>query len=229
MITLDDQKLEPGALIQLIELDGESRGMGVLRYHAHQQSTPIIWKGQSYVPRPFETSGFGRSVEGNNSSPMLKISNIDGLITALCIQFQHLCGIKLTVRQTYAKYLDAANFPEGNPDANTLERLDISFINQPTSIGRQEVVFALAPPTAVKGQMLPGGQIMNRCEWCLWGEYRGPDCNYTGINMFDLDGNPVDDPALDRCGGRPSDCEKRHGKGNPLPYGGAPGASLIDG
>lgn len=229
MITLDDQKLEPGALIQLIELDGESRGMGFLRYHAHQQSTPIIWKGETYHPRPYETSGFGRSVEGNNSSPSLKISNIDGLITALCIQFQHLSGIKLTVRQTYAKYLDAANFPGGNPGASTMERVDISYINQATSINRTEVVFALAPPTAVKGQMLPAGLIMNRCEWCLWGEYRGADCNYTGIRMFDLDGNPVDDPALDRCGGRVSDCEKRFGKGNPLSFGGAPGASLIDG
>ena len=33
--------------------------------------------------------------------------------------------------------------------------------------------------------------------------------------------------ALDRCGGRVSDCEIRHGRGNPLPFGGAPGASLI--
>jgi phage-related protein len=37
MIAADNQKLEPGALFQLIELDGESRGMGILRYHAHQQ------------------------------------------------------------------------------------------------------------------------------------------------------------------------------------------------
>ncbi|MNJ74594.1 Phage minor tail protein L [compost metagenome] len=68
---------------------------------------------------------------------------------------------------------------------------------------------------------------MNRCEWCLWGEYRGPDCNYTGAKMFDADGNPVDDPALDRCGGRLSDCKKRHGENNPLPFGGVPGAGLV--
>ena len=227
MITLDNQKLEPGALIQLIELDGEARGMGILRFHAHQQSTPIIWKGEAYLPRPYETGGFGRSVEGNSSTPMLKISNIDGTITALCRQFQGMSGVKLTVRQTYAKYLDAANFPEGNPGASSMEKLDISYINQVTSLGRQEVLFSLAPPTAVKGQKLPGGLIMNRCEWCMWGEYRGPDCNYTGIKMFDLDGNPVDDPALDRCSGLPSACELRHGRGNPLPFGGVPGASLI--
>jgi len=227
MISADDQKLEPGSLIQLIELNGESRGMGILRYHAHQQAEPIFWKGERYDPRPFEVAGFGRGVEGNTSTPMLKISNVDGLITALCVQFQHLCGIRLTVRQTYAKYLDAANFSVGNPDASTQERVDISYVNQPTSISRAEVTFALAPPTAVKGQRLPAGQIMNRCEWCLWGEYRGPDCNYTGNLMFDADGNPVDNPALDRCGGRVSDCEKRFGKGNPLSFGGAPGASMV--
>lgn len=166
-------------------------------------------------------------MEGNSSTPMLKISNIDGTITALCRQFQGMSGVKLTVRQTYAKYLDAANFPEGNPGASSMEKLDISYINQVTSLLREEVVFSLAPPTAVKGQKLPGGLIMNRCEWCLWGEYRGPDCNYTGIKMFDLDGNPVDDPALDCCSGLPSACELRHGRGNPLPFGGVPGASLI--
>ncbi|MEE5107229.1 phage minor tail protein L [Pseudomonas alliivorans] len=227
MITVDDQKLEPGALVQLIELDGEARGMGTLRYHAHQQNTAIIWQGHHYEPRPFEIAGFGRGVDGNTSAPVLKIGNLDGLVTALCVQFQHLCGIRVIVHQTYARYLDAANFPGGNPDASTHERLDIAYINQPTRIARDEVVFALAPPTAVKGQKLPAGQISNRCEWCLWGEYRGPDCNYTGPLMFDLDGNPVDDPSKDRCGGRISDCEKRHGKGNPLPFGGAPGASLV--
>ena len=45
--------------------------------------------------------------------------------------------------------------------------------------------------------------------------------------MFDADGNPVDDPALDRCGGRLSDCKKRHGENNPLPFGGVPGAGLV--
>lgn len=227
MITADDQKLEPGDLIQLLELDGESRGMGTLRYHAHQWDGPIYWKGQIYQPRPFEVGGFGRGTEGNTSTPMLKLGNLDGVITALCVQFHHLVGIKVTVRETYAKYLDAANFPGGNPTASDQERTSISFINVPTSIGRQEIVFGLAPPTSVKGQMLPGGLIMNRCEWCLWGEYRGPDCNYTGTKMFDADGNPVDDPALDRCGGRLSDCKKRFGENNPLPFGGVPGAGLV--
>ncbi|MDD1979011.1 phage minor tail protein L [Pseudomonas tussilaginis] len=227
MITADDQKLEPGSLIQLLELDGESRGMGTLRYHAHQWNGPIYWKGQAYQPRPFEVGGFGRGTEGSTSTPMLKLGNLDGVIIALCVQFHHLVGIKVTVRETYAKYLDAANFPGGNPSASDQERTSISFINVPTSIGRQEIVFGLAPPTSVKGQMLPGGLIMNRCEWCLWGEYRGPDCNYTGIKMFDADGNPVDDPALDRCGGRLSDCKKRHGENNPLPFGGVPGAGLV--
>ena len=226
MITADDQKLEPGSLIQLVELDGESRGMGTLRYHAHQQPGPIIWKGERYEPRPFEVSGFGRGMEGNTSAPTLKLGNLDGVITALCLNFHQLSGVRLTVRETYAKYLDAANVPEGNPEASPMERLNISYINQALSLSRQEVTFECASPTAIKGQMLPGGQLMNRCEWCLWGEYRGEDCNYTGVLLFDLDGNTVTNPALDRCGGRVSDCERRHGKGHPLPFGGTPATSL---
>jgi len=226
MITADDQTLEPGSLIQLVELDGESRGMGTLRYHAHQQSGAIIWKGERYEPRPFEVSGFGRGMDGNTSTPMLKLGNLDGVITALCLNFHQLSGVRLTVRETYAKYLDAANFPGGNPEASPMERLNISYINQALSLSREEVTFECASPTAIKGQMLSGGQLMSRCEWCLWGEYRGEDCNYTGVRMFDLDGNPVSDPALDRCGGRVSDCEIRHGKGNPLPFGGTPATSL---
>lgn len=31
----------------------------------------------------------------------------------------------------------------------------------------------------------------------------------------------------DRCGGRLSDCKKRHGENNPLPFGGVPGAGLV--
>lgn len=100
MITADDQKLEPGDLIQLLELDGEARGMGILRYHAHQLNGPIFWKGQIYQPRPFEVGGFGRGTEGNTSTPMLKLGNLDGVITALCVQFQHLVGIKVTDRKS---------------------------------------------------------------------------------------------------------------------------------
>lgn len=45
--------------------------------------------------------------------------------------------------------------------------------------------------------------------WLWTGGYRGPYCNYTGSACFDKDDNPVADPALDRCGGRVSSCQKR--------------------
>ncbi|EHM37547.1 hypothetical protein HMPREF0454_04721, partial [Hafnia alvei ATCC 51873] len=40
-------------------------------------------------------------------------------------------------------------------------------------------------------------------------------------------GQPVDDPSQDKCGGLLSDCKKRFGENNPVPFGGFPGAALI--
>lgn len=226
----DIQKLEPGNQIRLYELDATRLGGLLWRFHGHAHEGEIIWQGQLYSPLQITAKGFDLRGDGRPASPTLQVANelqgVRGAISALCLQFRDLVGAKVRVIETFRHYLDAANFPEGNPEASPMERLNISYINQALSLSRQEVTFECASPTAIKGQMLPGGQLMNRCEWCLWGEYRGEDCNYTGVLLFDLDGNPVTDPALDRCGGRVSDCERRHGKGNPLPFGGTPATSL---
>ena len=45
--------------------------------------------------------------------------------------------------------------------------------------------------------------------------------------MFDINGNPVSDPALDRCGGRVSDCKKRFGEYAVINFGGFPSADRV--
>jgi lambda family phage minor tail protein L len=47
--------------------------------------------------------------------------------------------------------------------------------------------------------------------------------------MFDLEGNPVTDPARDRCSGLLSDCKKRFGEYEPISFGGFPAADLVRG
>ena len=52
---------------------------------------------------------------------------------------------KLTVRETLAQYLDAANFHEGNPTADqTQEALEIWYIDQKTSEDGEAVVWELS-------------------------------------------------------------------------------------
>ncbi|PNQ53697.1 phage minor tail protein L, partial [Vibrio agarivorans] len=57
--------------------------------------------------------------------------------------------------------------------------------------------------------------------------YRGASCGYTGPPVAKEDGTPTNDPSLDQCGGRLSDCKLRFGDHGELPFGGFPGSSLI--
>lgn len=48
----------------------------------------------------------------------MAVANIGGLITGMNNDFNDLRGMKVTRRQVEVKYLDAVNFPNGNPDAD---------------------------------------------------------------------------------------------------------------
>lgn len=113
MITADAQQLEPGGRITLFELDASSFGADQLFFHAHLQSGVIWWQGQEYGPWPIEATGFSRTSD-QPPNPRLKVSNIDGRITALCLLFDDLVGARVIRRQTLVKYLDAKNFPGQN-------------------------------------------------------------------------------------------------------------------
>ncbi|MNH41955.1 Phage minor tail protein L [compost metagenome] len=65
------------------------------------------------------------------------------------------------------------------------------------------------------------------CHWAMTNGYRGVDCGYTGLALFDEDDMQVSDPAKDQCGGSLASCKKRFGANNELPYGGFPAVSLI--
>lgn len=110
MITADAQQLEPGGRITLFELDASSFGADQLFFHAHLQSGVIWWQGQEYGPWPIEATGFSRTSD-QPPNPRLKVSNIDGRITALCLMFDDLVGARVIRRQTLVKYLDGKNFP----------------------------------------------------------------------------------------------------------------------
>lgn len=229
MLTADDQLLEPGCEIVLLEVDCTEFGGDVLRYHEHLQSGPIYWKGQAYYPWPYSMTGTARNGQGKAATPSMSVANIDGSIGALCLQLNDLVGAKVTRRSTYSRYLDAQNFPNGNADADpSQEALDVWFIEQKTSANRRSVTWQLSSPYDFQGQRIPARLITPVCEWCMKGEYRGVDCGYTGTAYFDIDGNPVLDPAQDECSGLISTgCKPRFGATGVLRHGGFPAAGLI--
>ncbi|WP_028693955.1 phage minor tail protein L [Pseudomonas cremoricolorata] len=241
----DLQSLEPGNEVLLFELDGSEFGTDVLRFHGHAiphsaeelrqaganadqlPAKSIWWQGQEYAAWPMQLDGIAANGDGTAVRPTLTVGNVGGRITALCLAFDNLLEFRLTIRHTLAHYLDAANFPEGNTQADPNEEaIEVWYIDQKVSENGTTVSWELASPGDVGGESI-GRQMTQLCHWAMTAGYRGPDCGYTGA-YFDLDGKPTDDPAKDQCNGcLDSGCTVRWGRGNPIPFGGFPAVSLI--
>lgn len=196
---------------------------------------PIWFGGVMYDFWPFEIQSMALSTD-QAASPTLTASNLEGYLTALCIQFRDLLDAKVTIIETFAEYLDARNFPAGNATADaSAYSYEVFWLDQKTSEDDESITWAMSSPADLQGKMLPARQITSLCEWALRGDYRSGDgCTYNGTAYFDAKGNAVSDPALDQCGGCYSDCYKRFGAGlaNPkaavLDFGGFLAAQLIN-
>lgn len=239
-ITQDLQALEGNQLIQLIEVDGTKFGLDeVLRFHAHNispdgwasfaaENLPSIkWQGKEYLPYPYELKDIELSSTGSQPTPRLSVGNIDGRVTRLCIDYDDLVQAKVRIHTTMVKYLDSANWINGNPTADpTQERVQLFFINNKREGTRSTIEFELCSPFDIQNLKLPTRQITMVCTWCMRGWYRtGTGCDYAGNRYFTKDGIATNDPAKDQCGGLLRDCKARHG-GSPLPFGGFPAANL---
>ena len=199
----------------------------------------IIWQGNVYEPLPIKSDGLEVRGDGKASMPTLNISaNREdaqgvmqiGFIRALCLQYHDLAGAKLTVINTLAQYLDATNFGDGNPQADPNEyRKQVWYCEQKTGENALSVTFELSNPVDFEGSRIPSREITSYCHWALHGRYRQSECGFMGRARFTEDGTPTDNPELDRCGGRLSDCRIRFGEGNTLRHGGFASSSLIKG
>ncbi|MDU7390511.1 phage minor tail protein L [Atlantibacter hermannii] len=248
MINSDYQKLEPGDTVRLFSVDGTAFGVGeVMRFHSHSiphseaeilaaggdesklAAKSIWWQGQEYKAWPCEIEGTEKSTGGESAQPVLRVANLDGSVTALCLAYDDMLQAKVTIHDTLAQYLDARNFPGGNPTADaTQEKLQVWYIDAKTSETSEVVVFALSSPMDLQGLMIPTRQLHSLCTWCIRNKYRtGDGCDYVGTRYFDKNNNPVDDPSRDECNGTLTACKLRFGEGNELPFGGFPGTSLI--
>ncbi|KVE45470.1 phage minor tail protein L [Burkholderia sp. BDU5] len=226
-ISADIQQLEPGQLVEFFELDATDIGGQVAYFHPHRQAGSIVWRGVAYSPWPIVAEGFERTSAGRQPVPILKVGNVDGSISSLCLALADLVGAKITRRRTLAKYLDATNFPNGqNPSADPNEEMppEVWLIERKSHEDNESVEFELSSPLDFDGEQLPRRQIIpNLCIWL----YRGPECGYTGGPCADANDAPTDDPAKDRCSHSLRGCKLRCGVNNPLPYGGFPAAGLV--
>lgn len=109
-VSEDVQTLNPGSLLELFKIDATELGAGTSRFHAHGVD-PIIWQGETYYPWPIEATGFGLTAD-QQPRPKLKVANLDGSISLLCLMFDDLVGAEITRHRTFKHYLDAENWPD---------------------------------------------------------------------------------------------------------------------
>lgn len=217
-ITEDVQKLEPGNLVELFELDATEIGGDILRFHGYLHESTITWQGLEYEPWPIEVSGFEITSDSKQATPSLSVGNVDGSIGAMAIYLNDLVGAKLTRRRTLAKYLD------GQPEADPEEQFapDIWFVEVKTHHDKELITWELKSALDLQDVMLPRRVIVqNLCAWA----YRSADCGYTGPAVADFRDRPTNDPSKDMCSKSVTGCKLRFGNGN-LPFGGFPSATL---
>lgn len=247
-ITGDVQKLEPGNRIRLIEVDGDAFNAGILRFHndtlphtpeeiaaaggdeSKLKAKSIWWQGKEYGAWPCEISGLSYATDGTAAEPKLTVVNLDGTIGAMCIAYQDMVQAKVIIHETFKHYLDARNFPDGNPEADPEQEFkQVFFIDSRSGENDEMVEFTLNSPIDLQGLRIPTRQIHSLCQWSMNNEYRtGVGCAYAGQNgMFTMDDKPTDDPSKDACPGLLSSCKLRFGETAELDFGGFPGSSLI--
>lgn len=229
LIKSDVQALAAEALVELFVLDATALGGSITRFHAgtNQLKVSVVWQGNTYSPMPVQAEGFEYTGKGKLPRPTMRISNVDGLMGAIVDAYDDLIGAVVTRKRTFAKYLDAVNFPGGvNPSADPSAAFpdDVYAVNRKSSHTKNVIEFELASSIDVQGVKLPRRiMVQNVCPVL----YRGPECGYAGPPVATINDVPTTVSALDVCGKRLTSCTMRFGTAT-LPFGGFPGLGQVN-
>ena len=176
----DLQSINPSAIIELFKLQLSTAIHGAnttYRFHSGSNlnaNNKIVWKTEEYLRFPIKAEGFAFQ-KGQLPRPKLLVSNagnvgssLAGLsISAILLTVNEttpgndLTGATLTRIRTLAKFIDAANFANGqnaDADPNAEFPQEIYFIDRKSSETRELVEFELAAPTDLAGVRIPGRQ-----------------------------------------------------------------------
>lgn len=227
----DIQALAAGALVELFVLDATILGGSLYRFHAgtNQLKGSVVWQGETYPAMAYEMTGFEYTGHGKLPRPILKVQNVDGIMGALADTYDDLIGAVVTRKRTFAKYLDAVNFPGGvnaTADPTAVFPDDMYSINQKITQTKFLIEFELASSFDIHGVKLPRRQIVQHT--CMW-VYRSAECSFAGGAIATIDDVPTGVLASDACGKRVASCRMRFGNDGVLPFGGFPGVGVIAG
>lgn len=101
---------------------------------------------------PCQVEGIGATTDGTSPQPKLTVANLDSSITALCLAYDDLLQAKVSIHDTLARYLDARNYPEGNPlSGSDAGKLKVFYIDAKSTETNEQVEFTLSQPYGFAG------------------------------------------------------------------------------
>jgi lambda family phage minor tail protein L len=230
----DLQAVAPSSIIELFEIQLVQAIHGATttyRFHpgtnAFTDNGSIKFGGLLYTAFPLEVDGLEYSGNGQLPRPKLRASNVLGTITSILLNLpQGLEGAKFTRIRTLARYLDAANFPTGNANADPTATFpaEIYYIDRKSAETRDFVEFELCAAFDLIGVRAPKRQcISNICQWV----YRSAECSYTGTGYY-AENDTATSQAQDVCGKKLSSCKVRFGATAQLPFGSFPAVGTFN-
>lgn len=241
-ITADLQSPAPGKLVRLFKLDLTPLGGTPLFFTPDvNPGGTVAFDGDTYTSVPITAEGFEVGTNGEQPRPTLRIGNVRqsstvlaGAMTALVIEYRNLLGAILTRLRTFAQHLDGA--AEADPTA-----IIDAHVYRVVRKTRQNAVFVeweLANPLDHDAAVIPKRPILpDYCtaiyrRWDAVNEVFVPDtttlaCPYPGSAYFDINDQPVANPAQDRASKTLDCCRKRFGNNAALPFMGEPGIGKV--
>ncbi len=227
------QSLEPGALVELFELDLSPIGVNEIWRFTPTPGVDgqCVFAGQVYYAADVEASGFEVNGQGQIPQPRLRVSNATLMLAGLVLQHDDVIGAKVRRTRILAQYLDDG--AEADPDA--IFPVDQYVVEQKVVQDRTEIEWKLSAETDQQGVMLPKRTVVrDYCPWTyrVWSpslgafDYSDAECPYTGADCFKADGTVTTTVTEDECGRKLTDCTTRFGTDVDLPFGGFPGVGL---
>jgi len=223
------QSSRPSALIELFRLDCSIIGGPVLHFvQSRDQADRVSFGDILYEPHDVKVEGMIKTGTGSLPTPTVTLSNTNGIFQALINTYGDLNGCLFVRLRTFERYLDG----HADADPNAVFGPDIFRIEQKISETPTEIVWQLSADIDQAGKQIPArAAIRDTCTFAyrVWRgsafDYSGAICPYAGGAFFDINDNPVANPAQDVPSRRLSCCKARFGADVPLPFGGFPGMS----
>jgi lambda family phage minor tail protein L len=218
------QTLVPGQLVELYNLNSIDEATtynfcnGVM-----DNGAMVVFGGVSYTPLPVESEGWENTGEGKLPRPIMRVSNVTGVLQSAVNANNDLVGWTLTRRRTFYQYLDAGS----SPDPTAQFPIDSFIIDRKTKQSNSIIEWELTALLDIENIQIPRKQALGTCTH-RYRNYVGSafvytdvTCPYTGTSYF-TDAGSATTAALDNCGRRLRDCKLRFGTTAILPYEGFP-------